>query len=215
MPKRAWRGVEAWSLRRILAERSDGGAEVLVARKSERAFSNSEAVRRHSPQWARCDSNCARSPAVKSPSCRRDRKSGERAGWLESFFMSRSFRNPSRGRAASSTAPAPAVAVFDRVVRDRGEPGARRRLGPEAGEPPVSLEEDLLRHVVRFLLADRARHPPVNRRCVPPEELAERLFFPFLREENQFFVGQIRQAQVQVTPPTRGGRDCTRAIGGG
>jgi len=69
-----------WTFRRIRAARSDPGGVERVERKSEIASSNSMAARRHSPQRARWASNRARSEASSSPSCRRERKSTDRAG---------------------------------------------------------------------------------------------------------------------------------------
>src|SRR6266545_1867560 len=87
-PNGGRRGLTAWSLRRIRAGRSGGGGEVVLARKSESAASNSRTAFRHSAQWARWDSKCARSPGIRSPSWRRERKPARRAGWALLFFIS-------------------------------------------------------------------------------------------------------------------------------
>jgi hypothetical protein len=67
-PNGGRRRVVDSSPRRMRAARSADGGDVLLARKSESAVSNSDAAARQSAQWARCDSKWARSEAVSSPS---------------------------------------------------------------------------------------------------------------------------------------------------
>src|SRR5262249_59671796 len=85
----------------------------------------------------------------------------------------------------------------------------------ERGEPAVRFEKDLLSHVVGVLFADGPRHPTMDRGRMAANELPESVLLSLLREEDELFVGQLRQAQVQIAPPLRcGRRDCTRAIRG-
>jgi hypothetical protein len=59
-------GMAAWSLRRIRAEIRRQRRR--AARPEERARLELRALLRQSARWARCDSKCARSAAVSSPS---------------------------------------------------------------------------------------------------------------------------------------------------